>query len=124
MLFELGNTRQERSGPRRRWFTSPDCDLILWLNDDESLWGFQFCYDKPANEHALTWARDFGFSHMRVDTGGPRGTGNAAPLLVLDGQFDAAHILGAFEKEAQGVPEPYREFVVARVRELAERKRA
>lgn len=122
MLFELGVTRQERTGPRRRWLTSPACDLILWLNDDESLWGFQFCYDKPADEHALTWARDFGFSHMRVDTGGPRGSGKEAPLLVLDGLFDPTHILDVFENESVEVPEPYRGLVRARIHELVERK--
>ena len=121
MLFELGVTRQEPTGPRRRWFTSESCDLILWLNDDESLWGFQFCYDKPANEHALTWARDFGFSHMKVDAG-RREHGNEAPILVLDGAFDPVHILDALEKESARVPEPYRGIVVERIRELIERK--
>ncbi len=122
MLFELGVTRQEPTGPRRRWFTSEACDLILWLNDDDSLWGFQFCYGKPADEHALTWARDFGFSHMKVDAAGRRNHGNETPILVLDGTFDPAYILDEFEKESAGVPEPFRGIVVERVRELSERK--
>ena len=122
MLFELGETRQEAGGPRRRWFTSEACDLILWLNDDETLWGFQFCYDKPMDEHALTWARDFGFSHMKVDTGSRVSGGLETPILVLDGRFDATHILDAFEKESGEVPEPYRGFVRERVSELANRK--
>jgi hypothetical protein len=121
MLTELGVTRQEPTGPRRRWFTSEGCDLILWLNDDGTLWGFQFCYDKPADEHALTWARDFGYSHMKVDTGGPRRSEKEASILVLDGNFDPAHILHSLEQESAQVPEPYRGFVTERIRELLQR---
>jgi hypothetical protein len=119
MLREFGETRQDSKEHVRRWFTSEDCDLILWLNADESLWGFQFCYGKPMDEHALTWIREAGFSHMKVDTQGPRGP---APILVLDGIFDAGHILRILEKESGEVPEPYRGLVTERVRELATRK--
>jgi hypothetical protein len=34
---------------------SPRCDLIVWLREDETVQGFQFCYDKDDIEHALTW---------------------------------------------------------------------
>ena len=46
------------------------CQLttLVWLRDDESAEGFQFCYDKDDREHVLTWTHDFGFSHMRVDS--------------------------------------------------------
>jgi len=31
---------------KRRWFSSPQFDLILWLADDHSFTGFELCYDK------------------------------------------------------------------------------
>jgi hypothetical protein len=105
---------------RRRWFSSPQCDLILWLNEDESLWGFQLCYDKPASEHALTWIHDSGFSHMAVDSGGPDGAGKGAPLLVADGAVDPRYILSIFEKESALVPAHYHAFIAAKIHDLVE----
>jgi hypothetical protein len=115
MLREFGKTRQEGSRHKRRWFYSWECDLILWLNGDESLWGFQFCYDKP-HEHALTWVSDCGYSHMRVDTGSRF---CAAPLLVPNGAFEPRYILETFEQQATLVPAAYRGFIVERFLELA-----
>ena len=37
MLRELSETRQVPGDPRRRWFMSPRCDLIVWLRDDETV---------------------------------------------------------------------------------------
>lgn len=118
MLRELGETRQEPGGRRRRWFASPRCDLVVWINDDESLWGFQLCYDKPATEHALTWIREAGFSHMAVDTGGANGHGKGTPFLVQDGVYDAGYIRTVFERESGEVPLEYRSFIGAKIREL------
>ena len=69
MLREITPSRQPAGDPRRRWFASARCDLIVWLRDDGGIDGFQFCYDKETSEHALTWFDDKGFSHMRVDDG-------------------------------------------------------
>jgi len=116
MLREFGKTRQENSSHKRRWFYSWDCDLILWLNADESLWGFQFCYDKPNNEHALTWVTDCGYSHMRVDTGSRY---SQAPMLVPNGAFMPAYILETFVQQAMHIPAAYRGFIEERLVELA-----
>ena len=117
-LRELGETRQESGHLRRRWFSSPQCDLIVWLDQDDSLWGFQLCYDKLSKEHALTWIRDAGVSHMAVDAGGRDGKGKGTPFLVADGVFDARHVLNAFEREAVSIPPDYRDFIAGKLREL------
>ena len=106
---------------RRRWFSSPRCDLILWLNEDASLRGFQLCYDKSANERALTWIQDSGFSHMAVDSGEGWGPGKAAPILVADGTFEPKHILEILESECALVPSNYYHLIADMVRELAVR---
>jgi hypothetical protein len=125
MLRELLPTRQIPGEPRRRWFNSPRCDLIVWLQDDEVPLGFQLCYDKDEVEHALTWVRNRGFNHMRVDThdgleyrdGVQKGT----PLLVADGTFDPRRLLGIFNDEGQQLPPEFIALVSERLGELAAR---
>src|ERR1051326_21147 len=100
MLRELSQTRQPEGDLPRRWFASPRCDLIVWLREDESPAGFQFCYDKETSEHALTWFANLGYSHMRVDSGGNAlSHGRGTPLLVADGVINPGRILELFRSE-------------------------
>ena len=114
--------RQIPGDPPRRWFESSRCDLIVWLNEDKTPRGFQFCYDKDDWEHALTWFENLGFSHMRVDTaGGEFAHGRGTPLLVADGDLDAGRIAEVFRAESQLVPREYVELVSEKLRELEEK---
>ena len=120
MLRELMPTRQPEGDLQRRWFASPRCDLIVWLRDDESPAGFQFCYDKETSEHALTWFADHGYSHMRVDSGGTSFShGRGTPLLVMDGNIDPRRILDVFRSECELVPDQYVNVVSTKLQELA-----
>ena len=121
MLREISPTRQVMGDLPRRWFTSPRCDLIVWLTEDESAAGFQFCYDKEASEHALTWFAGLGYSHMRVDSGGAYfSEGRGTPLLVANGAMNPGRILELFRSECELVPEPYVAVVSMKLQELAE----
>ena len=118
LLRELA-PKHVRKEPRRRWFWSARSDLIVWLSDDGTVLGFQFCYDKDWIEHALTWMADGGFSHMRVDTGPMN---RAAPLLVANGALDAPRILELFLRDCAVVPAEYVRLVCERVAMLAGRE--
>lgn len=120
MLREYPIARQVAGEPRRRWFASERCDLIVWLGEDDRAEGFQLCYDKDLAEHALTWRAQGGFSHMAVDSGEGEGAANhkGTPILVPDGRYDAEHILRAFQAEAPSLPPAYSEFVAAKLLEL------
>jgi hypothetical protein len=116
MLREIGSTRQISGAPRRRWFTSPNIDLFVWLNEDESPCGFQLCYDKQHREHALTWTADAGFSHMAVDSGESRPARyKGTPILVSNGSVDALRILEDFRREAQSVPPEFAQMIEAKL---------
>jgi hypothetical protein len=120
MLKELLPTRQVEGEPRRRWFRSDRCDLIVWLRDDGAPEGFQLCYDKDYQEHALTWISARGFSHMRVDSGaGIPGYPKGTPILVADGAIDADRILDVFSEESGEVPPELVRLVSEKVAELA-----
>jgi hypothetical protein len=104
--------RQVPGEPRRRWFMSANCDLIVWLDGDHQPLGFQFCYDKDLQEHALTWMSKRGFSHLAVDVGS---FGTGTPLLVANGAFDPARVLAMFRTESVAVPPDYVEMVAERI---------
>jgi hypothetical protein len=118
MLREMGPVRQVRGEPRRRWFSSERCDLIVWLHDDGRPQGFQFCYDKDEVEHAATWRPSGEFSHMRVDYGAGIYGRPGTPFLIPDGAFDPGHLLSVFQREASLVPGEIVEFVAGRLTAL------
>jgi hypothetical protein len=123
-MSELLPTRQLKGDPPRRWFASPGADLIVWLRDDGSLHGFQFCYDKEYDEHALTWMDACGYSHMAVDTGSAFGWGSGTPLLVPNGVVRADRVLELFQSEAVLLPPELARFVEEKLLAFAEKTRA
>ena len=117
-LRELPATRQVDGEPRRRWFSSPDLDLILWFGDDERPLGFQLCYDKTRGERALTWHADRGYEHAAVDDGEATPTPHkSTPILVADGVFDRERVVDIFLRTSTGVPQELRDFVAERLKD-------
>lgn len=101
MLREWEGVRQRSDEGRRRWFTDEDMDLIVWYEDDE-IRGFQLCYNKQTDQHALTWFDNGTYSHARIDDG-EKGGGlgvKETPILVQDGTFDSAALAGEFREHA------------------------
>ncbi|HEU0186302.1 MAG TPA: hypothetical protein VFR06_00255 [Gallionellaceae bacterium] len=112
-MREQLNVRQIPGEPRRRWFSSKDFDLIVWLDDDQRISGFELCYDKQHREHALVWNRASGFRHMAVDDGEQRpGKYKATPILVADGLFDGRRIHAAFREASRALPSEISETVL------------
>lgn len=118
-LSEIARVRQVPGEPVRRWFASPDLDLVVWCDAAGLPVAFQLCYDKLRSERALTWKRATGFVHRAVDAGeddaGLRY--KATPILIDDGYFDAKRVVGLFMASSERVPPDIREFVAARLRQ-------
>lgn len=111
-LRELPDIRQIAGERKRRWFSSPELDLILWLGDDDAPVGFQLCYDKHRDERALTWREDRGFDHAGVDDGEHTPAQHkSTPILVADGHFDRDRVKTRFLESSANVPQPIRAFV-------------
>ncbi len=83
MLTEIDAVRQYPGERKRRWFTSPEMDLFVWMGRGQAPVKFQLCYDKDQNEKALTWSKAGGYTHENVDPGEPVGLGyKKAAVLV------------------------------------------
>jgi len=120
MLREIEDVRQFPDEGHRRWFSDRDMDLIVWYQGEASdapIEGFQLCYDKQESEHALTWYRDKGFTHNRVDDGEVPFSSKMSPVLVADGLPPLQRILSRFEESASGVDDAVRELVREKIRE-------
>lgn len=111
-MKELRNVRQIPGEPPRRWFFSPDFDLIVWLSDDQEVIGFELCYDKRRQERAISWRQNTGFRHMAIDDGEQRpGRHKSSPVPVADGDFDAPRVHAAFLAASQALPKEVVRFV-------------
>jgi hypothetical protein len=100
----------------RRWIADEYFDLIVWYESDQTIHGFQLCYDKPGRERALTWTRAGGFRHTAIDSGESKPTANRTPILIPDGAFSAPDVRREFLAGALLPPE-IRELVLARIAE-------
>lgn len=108
--------RQVSGERKRRWFSSDDFDLILWLNEDDSFWGFELCYDKCHDERALIWRPTSGFSHVAVDDGeGEMGRYKATPIMVADGFVNIARIYRELGHMCHSLPADVAEFVMGTI---------
>jgi hypothetical protein len=105
----LPDTRQVEGEPRRRWFSSPDLDLIVWADESGAIVGFQLCYDKTRGERALTWRVGRGYDHMGVDDGEQSpGQYKSTPILVADGFFDRERVTRLFVESSESIPQDIR----------------
>ena len=111
-LRELADTRQIPGEPHRRWFNSPELDLIVWMSEDEELLGFQLCYDKHTGERALTWRAGRGYDHAAVDAGEKSPSKHkGTPILVADGAFPHERVSAIFNEASPELPPHIRIFV-------------
>ena len=101
----------------RRWIADDYFDLIVWYEADDTIHGFQLCYDKPGRERALTWTRADGFRHTAIDSGEARPTANRTPILIPDGMFPAQDVRRELVARGAALPPEIRELVMARLAE-------
>lgn len=116
MLKEYQGVKQIEGEARRRWFNDAYFDLIVWLDEQEQIVGFQLCYDIARRHRALTWRKERGFTHHRVDDGEHRpGKFKATPILVADGLFDAECVAERFQQAARQLDLDLTEFIYKKI---------
>lgn len=115
MLTEIRNPRQVEGEGVRRWFTDDYFDLIVWYDQQMALLGFQLCYDKLDRERALTWTREDGFHHNRIDAGEVPGHAKMTPVIIADGAFSSGPVAERFLKESGRIDPAVARFVYEKV---------
>jgi len=90
-------------------------DLYTWHAESGTIVGFQLAYDRLSNQRAITWLRDRGFFHARIDEGTP-GFVSQTPLLVADGPFDAYRVHSDFLAQATQIDLDIAQFVSKKLR--------
>ena len=110
-LVELN--RDQTIAENRRWFSSNDMDVIIWIDENRSIRAFELYYDKNVNEHVLVWRDRSGFSHLAVDDGEQKPVLNykETPILIPDGVFEADRIMRLFETTREDLPAELFKFV-------------
>lgn len=116
MLREIATQRTDSQGYRRRWFQSEKMDLYTWHTDAGTIMGFQLAYDRLSSERAITWMRDKGFFHARVDEGRP-GFVASTPFLVPASGFDAYRVHCEFVTQAAQIDRTIALLVARKLRE-------
>ncbi len=112
-MKEWVGVRQIPGEPRRRWFSSSDFDLIVWMSSDAGYTGFELCYDKTRQEQSLMRSRSRGFTHMAVDDGEQRPGGHKqSPILVPGGAFDLRAVYSTFLEASRLLPADVADFVL------------
>lgn len=124
MLVECQRVRQIRGEGHRRWFTDDYFDLIVWYDgpsaDPSNVTGFQLCYDRGGYERALTWRRDRGYTHERVDTGeSAPGSPKSTPILVADGVFDSSGVAERFREASRRIEPALADLVLEKLASYA-----
>ncbi len=106
----------------RRWFSDNYFDLIVWIDQNGSISGFQLCYDKYKKERALTWTARNGFNHERVDDGESNPSKNLTPILIPDGICPTQEIIELFLLRSVEIDPQLRSFVVDKIREYNDKR--
>jgi hypothetical protein len=87
----------------------------VWVGDGRDVVGFQLCYEKSGDEHALTWLLDRGYSHSRVDAPEQKLGRKSAAMLVPGGVQRTAVLLDRFEIASRSIDADVRSFVIEKL---------
>lgn len=121
MLREWKGVRQRPEEGFRRWFTDEEMDLIVWYENSGSVRGFQLCYGKQTDQHAVTWMSNGTYNHAKVDDGESRPIGSkSTPILVQDGFVDATRLAKSFAGRATEIEGPIRDLVINKIRSYSQ----
>ena len=115
MLREIRPVKQHKNEFFRRWFEDDFFDLIVWYDERRKFSGFQLCYQKARDEHALTWLEGKGYDHHRIDSGERSVWETKSPVLAAALGFPREQIIENFIERSSGLEREVVEYVVQKI---------
>ena len=113
MLQEVQKVRQIENEPARRWFSDENMDVFVWNDDVGHIIQFQICSRKGAEENALTWNFEQGFSMHHVDDGENRSFRmKGTPILTERSHMDLQGLATEFEALADNMDHKTVQFIL------------
>ena len=104
----------------RRWFEDDYFSLIVWYSKkDNTISGFQLCYNKKWDEHVFTWHKRDGFMHNKLDKS-RRGSSPATPILVDNGIFPIGDVMNRLKSSVDLLDEDIRKIIFDKLIEYSE----
>ncbi len=121
MLREVKNVRQHPDELLRRWFDDDEgfFELIAWVDDEETVTGFQLSYDVRGDERAITWLGGL-FTHRDVDAGDNSPLSNDSAVLGPAIAYPINDIIRRFETGSQKIDARVRERILQQLVEFAD----
>jgi len=117
MLREIGSTRQDSQRGARRWFQDDYFDLYVWQDTAGRPIAFQLCYERNRAEGAISWSRDEGYTHARVDAGEQAQKHGMTPILRANGALPYFRVYSRFFAASTGWEPTLREFLLQHLRD-------
>ena len=103
--------------PYKRWFEDSYFDLLVWENESGQIVEFQLYYDKLHNQRSLTWKKQTGYMHSKVDDGENKpGKYKSTPILIDDGVFDFETIAEKFKNNSKYIDTKVSTFVISKLK--------
>lgn len=118
MLKEIVNKKiNSDRNSFRRWFENDTLELIVWYSDEKLLdiSGFELCYGKKHNEHAIRFSKEGFISHTNIDSGSENPLKNMTPIHVPDGEIDKNFLVKVFSDNAEGLEPEIHNFVLSKL---------
>jgi hypothetical protein len=116
MLKEFTEVSQQKNS-FRRLFSDSYFDLYVWYDKKGgAITGFQLVYDKEHDPHCLTWVKNKGYWHNRIDDGedapgGPK----KSPILVPDGTVEKEALVKKFSIASREIDADIAQLVIERL---------
>ena len=115
MMYRITDAKEYDGDRRIKWFTDEYFDLVIWLGDDDTIVAFQLVYDRERHPHALTWDKDNGYLHEKVDDGDRGGRMKMTPILLPDGIFRSDDVAEEFLKRSREIDPAVADFVYGKI---------
>lgn len=115
-MQEFMKIRQDKNG-FKRCFYDDTFDLFVWYDrEGGDITGFQLVYDKKNMPRALTWIKDKGFRHNKIE-GEDSLYFNKTPILVADGYFNIQEVNEKFREHSKGIEKDISSLVYSTVKQ-------